>query len=397
MGFIKPNNNSGGGGGGLTPQELSRLNDAYSHSKSEHAPTTAEENVQADWNETDETSDAYIKNKPTISNDGFNTISSTPILTLDSTTIKNSWDSSRKYFAILDLPLLNLSYDKRYVIDFLGKKQVCGLAEGKNLACNFETVYVSIEKYQSSQTEYATAVLIQTPTNAEGNSADISNMDLTDLVLYEEEVTIIDSKYLDSDLKFINSIGLGRVGTVGSNSCAIGYVVEASGKYSHAEGAQNHSFGQCSHTEGVRNIASGSNSHAEGAYTKAKGTDSHAEGYNSTANGHYSHVEGYGTIASSQGQHVQGQYNIEDTENKYAHIVGNGIAPSQANKWTETRSNAHTLDWNGNAWYKGTVYVGGTSQADGKKLLSTADIYFDTDGNLCVTIGGVTKKFAPIG
>ena len=70
MGFIKPNNNSGGGGGGLTPQELSRLNNAYTHSKSEHAPTTAEENVQADWNETDTTSDAYIKNKPDLSQIG---------------------------------------------------------------------------------------------------------------------------------------------------------------------------------------------------------------------------------------------------------------------------------------------------------------------------------------
>ena len=70
MGFIKPNNNSGGSGGGLTPQELSRLNNAYTHSKSEHAPTTAEQNVQPDWNETDETSDAYIKNKPDLSQVG---------------------------------------------------------------------------------------------------------------------------------------------------------------------------------------------------------------------------------------------------------------------------------------------------------------------------------------
>ena len=392
MGFIKPNNNSGGSGGGLTPQELSRLNDAYSHSKSEHAPTTAEENVQADWNETDETSDAYIKNKPTISNDGFNTISSTPILTLDSTTIRNSWDSSRKYFAIIDLPLLNLSYDKRYVIDFLGKKQVCGLAEGKNLACNFETVYVSIEKYQSSQTEYATAVLIQTPTDAEGNLADISNMDLTDLVLYEEEVTIIDSKYLDSDLKFINSIGLGRVGTVGSNSCAIGYVVEASGKYSHAEGAQNHSLGQCSHTEGARNIAYGNNSHAEGAFTKAKGNYSHAEGYGTEANAYYSHAEGYitkvngnyshvegcGTIASSQYQHVQGKYNIEDTENKYAHIVGNGTSDTKL-------SNAHTLDWNGNAWYKGKLSQDGTPTED--KDLTTKKYVDDAISNVSISGG----------
>ena len=70
MGFIKPNNNSGGSGGGLTPQELSRLNNAYTHSKSEHAPITAEQNVQPDWNETDTTSDAYIKNKPDLSQIG---------------------------------------------------------------------------------------------------------------------------------------------------------------------------------------------------------------------------------------------------------------------------------------------------------------------------------------
>lgn len=39
---------------------------AYNHSKSQHAPVDAEANVQADWLETDQTSAAYIKNKPTI-------------------------------------------------------------------------------------------------------------------------------------------------------------------------------------------------------------------------------------------------------------------------------------------------------------------------------------------
>lgn len=79
------------------------------------------------------------------------------------------------------------------------------------------------------------------------------------------------------------------------------------------------------------------------------------------ASGDCSHAEGYYTIASSDAQHVQGIYNIEDTENKYTHIVGNG-------KFEKARSNAHTLDWEGNAWYKGDVYVGGTSQDDANKL-----------------------------
>ena len=38
---------------------------AYEHSQAPHAPANAEANVQADWNESDTGSDAFIKNKPT--------------------------------------------------------------------------------------------------------------------------------------------------------------------------------------------------------------------------------------------------------------------------------------------------------------------------------------------
>lgn len=62
--------------------------------------------------------------------------------------------------------------------------------------------------------------------------------------------------------------------------------------------------------------------------------------------GHHTHSEGYGTIASTDAQHVQGKYNYVDIEGKYAHIVGNG-------KSEHTRSNAHTVDWNGNGWFAG--------------------------------------------
>lgn len=37
---------------------------AYDHSKSAHAPSDAQKNVQTDWNENSTTSDAYLKNKP---------------------------------------------------------------------------------------------------------------------------------------------------------------------------------------------------------------------------------------------------------------------------------------------------------------------------------------------
>ena len=59
------------------------------------------------------------------------------------------------------------------------------------------------------------------------------------------------------------------------------------------------------------------------------------------------HIEGVGNIGNSlSGSHTQGKYNIQDTEDKYLHIVGNG-------RDKENRSNAHTIDKNGNAWFQG--------------------------------------------
>ena len=73
-----------------------------------------------------------------------------------------------------------------------------------------------------------------------------------------------------------------------------------------------------------RKILSGNNSHAEGVGTTASGENSHAEGAITTASGENSHAEGVGTIASQQNQHVCGQYNVEDTNNSFQFIVGNG-------------------------------------------------------------------------
>lgn len=126
----------------------------------------------------------------------------------------------------------------------------------------------------------------------------------------------------------------------------------ASGSCAHAEGAETKANGECSHAEGFQTITTGLFSHAEGHTTQANGQCSHAEGYFTNANSFNSHSEGNHTVSSSNNQHVQGKYNIEDTENIYAHIVGNGTAD-------EARSNAHTLDWSGNAWYAGKV-SGGT-------------------------------------
>ena len=54
----------------LTNVLKSNYDTAYIHSQSAHAPLNAEQNVQSDWNITDTTSDAFIKNKPSIHNHG---------------------------------------------------------------------------------------------------------------------------------------------------------------------------------------------------------------------------------------------------------------------------------------------------------------------------------------
>ena len=130
--------------------------------------------------------------------------------------------------------------------------------------------------------------------------------------------------------------------------------------------------GQYSHAEGLYTIASGQGSHAEGFGTLSSKVGSHAEGYYTKASGDCSHAEGTATIAASDSQHAQGKYNIEDNANAYAHIVGNGTSSTN-------RSNAHTLDWDGNAWYAGGVESSSltlrsaTENSTAKKTLTITD------------------------
>ena len=130
-------------------------------------------------------------------------------------------------------------------------------------------------------------------------------------------------------------------------------------------------IGYDSHAEGFSTIASGQYSHAEGDNTTASGNSSHAEGNKTTASGNSSHAEGYDTKAISDYQHVQGKFNIKDSSNTYAHIVGNGSSDT-------SRSNAHTLDWSGNAWFAGTVegtalIIPSSTEGSTKKFKITVD------------------------
>lgn len=204
---------------------------------------------------------------------------------------------------------VSINKDRRYYIEFLGIKKLCSLLVseemGNVITCSIDNYFIRLFNNTEAPALFINKI----------NIDDTTTDTFTDLIIYEEEIKCLDNKYLDTDLVLQNSISSGRIGKVGMGSSAIGTQVEASGNGSHAEGG---------------------------------GT---------TASGDFSHAEGYGSKASSQFQHVQGKYNIEDKNRKYAHIVGNGAGDAK-------RSNAHTLDWEGNAWFAGKLSQEGTPTED---------------------------------
>lgn len=171
--------------------------------------------------------------------------------------------------------------------------------------------------------------------------------------------------------EFSTAIGIGNE-VSGSNSSAVGSWNKVSGAKSFACGVANtitgaNSFstgnlntssGLYSFTEGQSNTASGYGAHAEGYSSSASATGSHSEGENTVASGRDSHAEGYYTTANHRSQHVFGQFNIADPSEEaatargnYVEIVGNGTAAN-------ARSNARTLDWEGNERLAGGLTLG---------------------------------------
>ncbi len=138
------------------------------------------------------------------------------------------------------------------------------------------------------------------------------------------------------------AISLGRrtdTGSVGTNSVAIGDRTQANGNYS---------------------VAMGSLAQANAMAAVALGREVRA-------NGSYAVALGEGAIAKNTGEVATGRWNIEDTTGKVLHSVGNGTSSS-------ARSNAYTIDNEGNAWFAGDIYVGsssGTHKDEGSIKLPT--------------------------
>ena len=203
----------------------------------------------------------------------------------------------------------------------------------------------------------------------------------------------------------------------GASSHAEGDGAHATGANAHAEGYSTHATGSKAHAEGYSTYASGATSHAEGDETISAGENSHAEGEETEAHGRGSHAGGKGTVANGQASTVVGRHNVPDslddwdewepgtdyvagqkvkrtigttvtgyicrTDNddhefdsskwyitaymNFAFIVGNGEDGSE--------SNAAAIDWEGNMFIQGDLYIrSGYNSTGGKRVATMEDI-----------------------
>ena len=148
--------------------------------------------------------------------------------------------------------------------------------------------------------------------------------------------------------------------------------------YAHAEGGENNiSNSSYAHAEGDFNsIRYSEKSHAEGESSKIFDSKwahaggygcyimSHADcgfahGYGAKVTGGVAAAFGSQTLAAGRNQFVAGKGNIEDSEDKYALIIGNGTDDLPRGYTGFEASNALTLDWEGNLWVAGKIEAQG--------------------------------------
>lgn len=189
----------------------------------------------------------------------------------------------------------------------------------------------------------------------------------------------------------------GKSNTVsGAMAHAEGYSNTVSGEAAHAEGHGNTVSGVQSHAEGYSNKISGAYSHAEGKSNIVKGNSSHAGGSSNQVHGNYSRavgdaniiyagtafafgasniigqegktvggysfVTGQGNKAIGWHQSIRGKWCLPNSN--FLEIVGNGDADvADPNEGKKGRSNAYTLDREGNAIFAGTVTAAAPTQA----------------------------------
>lgn len=334
--------------------------------------------------------------------------------TIDTSTMINSFNNNSYIYESNNVTYLEMGKEYHVIVNGVRYRTLCI----NNMPGNdqiYETIIVTGDgfsisimnkmgystKYYPDNTKCAYEINLSNELLAAPPTIQILKMDIEYIPTY----------LMPKDLEILNSISVNRIGDIGTGSAAIGYKNTASNDFTfamgvettasapgaHAEGGLTVAKASYSHAEGFKSGSTGEYSHVEGIVCESSGQGSHAEGYYTVASGQRSHSEGCFTEAASQYQHVQGKYNVVDSKGVYAHIVGNGTGKNN-------RHNAHTLDWQGNAWFAGKVTTGAAPVEDmdlttkkyvDDKVTSLPQLSFNEAGELVVTINGVSKTFVP--
>lgn len=150
---------------------------------------------------------------------------------------------------------------------------------------------------------------------------------------------------------------------------------KAPGGQSSARNYQNEANADCSDVSGHGN--------------KVNGYAGHGQNRAVTVNGYAADAGGEGTVANGLCQFARGSYNVIDEtapdpqpdytsrkKGKYLEIIGNGTS--------KQRSNARTLDWEGNEWLAGGLNAGGSVYGQNVSAMGAVsaqtDFYLD-DGS----------------
>lgn len=252
-----------------------------------------------------------------------------------------------------------------------------------------DEVLVSAKEYTDTKTDNNNIVALNSISMGRTESSTIgkSSVAAGDTVVASGENSFASGYKSQATAKNAIALGYDTRATF-ENAFAVGDRVQATSKNAHAEGFDTRATKTNAHAEGRMTEANGEVSHAEGNTTKAEGYATHSEGDNTLANAFAAHAEGYFTQALSAYQHVQGKYNVADSENVYAHILGNGTSVDLLN--------IHTVRWeDGQGYFQGGTTATGADYAEYFEWVDKNPTNEDRIGLLVTLDGGKIKLANP--
>ncbi len=183
---------------------------------------------------------------------------------------------------------------------------------------------------------------------------------------YDENVTQTETTDNDDYRILLSGSATNTTETTGVNKN--GYLTYNPNKKALTLGqrALNSTYGGYSLALGTGSTVSAMNTVSLGDYNTVSAEKAFAQGDGHSVTANSASAMGKSLIANHMAQHVIGMCNIEDPSTAaatdrgdYVEIVGNGVYPSGSS--IPTRSNARTLDWNGNEMLAGNLNLAGTT------------------------------------